>query len=296
MTESLDEQTSTAGQPGSTSPTRCEIRPESRRPASSLFAVRQDIPAALATALPIALFAVLLAFWTIVTALGWTNSLFLPSPEVVLSTAWQLFAVDGLLGDVAISVYRVLVGFGVAAAIAVPLGVVMGSLHVCRCLFEPFLAFIRYMPATAFIPLLVLWLGIGDVQKFAVIYVGTFFHLCLLVMGNALSVSLPLIETAQMLGATRWQQVTRVIWPAARPGIFDNLRIVLGWAWTYIVVAEIVAADSGIGFVILRASRFLDTATIFVGIVSIGLVGILSDLVFNKASQALFPYLERARG
>lgn len=151
------------------------------------------------------------------------------------------------------------------------------------------------MPATAFIPLLVLWLGIDDTQKFSVIFVGTFFTLTLMVMVSTLAVPVALIEAAIMLGAKPAQLITRVILPAAKPSIFNDLRIVLGWAWTYIVIAEIVAASSGIGFVILNASRFMDTATIFVGIISIGLIGLISDLLFNVAGRRFFPYLQRAR-
>ena len=127
------------------------------------------------------------------------------------------------------------------------------------------------------------------------IFVGTFFTLALMVMVSTLTVPVALIEAAIMLGATPRQLITRVILPAAKPAIFNDLRIVLGWAWTYIVIAEIVAASSGVGYVILSASRFMDTATIFVGIISIGLIGLISDLLFNWAARHLFPYLQRAR-
>jgi NitT/TauT family transport system permease protein len=262
---------------------------------SAMFEVRKPLPAATSATLSIAFFVLLLVIWAAITSMGLVSDLFLPAPGRVFAAGWKMYAADGFLLDIATSVYRVLVGFGIAAIIAVPLGLLMGSLQFFRSLLEPFLAFARYMPATAFIPLLVLWLGIDDGQKFSVIFVGTFFTLVLMVMVSTLTVPVALIEAAIMLGATRRQLISRVILPAAKPAIFNDLRIVLGWAWTYIVVAEIVAANSGVGYVILNASRFLDTATIFVGILSIGLIGLISDLLFNWAGRHLFPYLQRAR-
>ena len=267
-----------------------------RKERVGLLAVRQGLPQNVSVTLSAVFFAGCLALWALVSHFGLVNEFFLPSPSSVAAAAWRLYTTDGMFRDLGVSVYRVGVGFLAAAVIAVPVGVLMGSFQGFRSLLEPFLAFLRYMPATAFIPLLVLWIGIDDGEKFAVIFIGTFFTLCLMIMASTLSVSLPLIEAAMMLGATRRQLVHKVIWPSAKPAIFDNLRIVLGWAWTYIVVAEIVAASSGVGFVILTASRYLDTPTIFVGILSIGIVGIVSDLVFNAASRRLFPYLQRSRG
>ncbi len=271
------------------------VRPGKKEPVGWL-AVRRGLPHEVSVALSAVFFAACLASWSLVSHLGLVNEFFLPSLHSVASAAWRLYTKEGMLGDLGVSVYRVGVGFLLAAVIAVPVGVLMGSFQSFRSLLEPFLAFLRYMPATAFIPLLVLWIGIDDAEKFAVIFIGTFFTLCLMIMASTLSVPLPLIEAAMMLGANRRQLVRKVIWPAAKPAIFDNLRIVLGWAWTYIVVAEIVAASSGVGYVILTASRYLDTPTIFVGILSIGAVGIVSDVLFNAAARRLFPYLQRSRG
>ncbi len=259
------------------------------------FRPHEGIPPRLSLALKFGLFAVLLVLWWLATNLGWIRPLFVPAPGSVLGTAVELYGSKGLLGDIGLSVYRVAIGFGLAALIGTPLGVLMGTFRVTRSLFEPLLAFIRYMPATAFIPLLILWMGVGDGQKFAVIFIGTFFHYTLLIMNVTVNIPVHFIESAHTLGASTRQIVTRVVWPASKPGIVDNLRIILGWAWTYIVVAEMVAADNGIGYVILRASRFLDTDTIFVGILSIGLVGIASDYAFHLLSRYLFPYIKHER-
>lgn len=265
------------------------------RSRSLILAVRRPLPPAASILLSVSFFLILLALWATATGLGFVSSFFLPSPGQVLRTGWEMYVSGGFLGDIAVSVYRVLGGYLLAALIAVPLGLLMGTMSLFRSLLEPCLAFTRYMPATAFIPLLVLWLGIDDGQKFAVIFVGTFFTLTLMVMVSASSVPLAFVEAGIMLGASRRQLIGKVIWPAAKPAIFNDLRIVLGWAWTYIVVAEIVAASSGIGYVILSASRFMDTATIFVGILSIGVIGLLSDLLFNIVGRRLFPYIQTLR-
>lgn len=256
----------------------------------NLFAVRQNTPRVARGAASAIVFVLLLAAWLAASSTGFIDPMFLPSPANVLSTAWRLYAHEQFADDLFASLYRVIVGFGIAALLAVPLGVAMGAWEMARAAFEPLLGFIRYMPATAFVPLLVLWLGVDDAQKFAVVWLGTFFHLALLVMNSTLSVRAELIDTAQLLGASRLQLVTRVIWPAARPLIWSDLRVVLGWAWSYIVVAELVSANSGVGFQILRASRFLDVSTIFVGIFSIGVVGITSDLAMAAIGRWLFPY------
>jgi len=257
------------------------------------FAIREPLPKQVSLTLSIGFFISLFAIWTLFSSTGWVSDFFLPRPTQVLGAAWTMFMEGEFLWDIAVSIYRVLVGFLLAVIIAVPLGLMMGSVQMFRSLIEPCLAFIRYMPATAFIPLLVLWLGIDDSQKFSVIFVGTFFTLALMVMVSTLTVPMALIEAAVMLGANSRQLIFSVIWPAARPAIFNDLRIVLGWAWTYIVIAEIVAASSGVGHAILSASRYMDTATIFVGIIAIGLIGLISDLLFNVAGRYLFPWLHQ---
>jgi NitT/TauT family transport system permease protein len=149
------------------------------------------------------------------------------------------------------------------------------------------------MPASAFIPLLIIWFGIGQSEKFAVIWFGVFFPLTLMIADVSANVPKELVNIAYTLGATRRQVFRRVLLPACWPGVIDNLRIGIGWAWTYLIVAELVAASTGIGHVILQSSRFLETEKIIAGILTIGILGLLSDAFFRILYRTLFPYAER---
>lgn len=256
-----------------------------------LFAPKADIPPRLYAFCSAAAFILLLALWSLLTYGGVVPPLFLPTPGDIVVNAALLFGEFGLLADVWASVWRVTAGFLLAAALGVPLGIFMGSLRICEAFFEPILGFIRYMPASAFIPLFILWLGIGESEKVAVIFFGTFFQLTLMVMDVTKNVSADLINTAYTLGVSQRSVFRRVILPASLPGIVDTLRITFGWAWTYLVVAEIVAASSGLGYMIMQAQRFLKTPYIIVGIVVIGVIGIIIDLFFKWLYARLFPWL-----
>jgi NitT/TauT family transport system permease protein len=147
------------------------------------------------------------------------------------------------------------------------------------------------MPAVAFIPLVMLWLGIGESAKVAIIWIGTFFQMVLMVAENVRLVPRAQIEAAQTMGATRGEVIRLVLLQSAKPAILDTLRITMGWAWTYLVVAELVAANSGLGYSILKAQRFLKTDVIFGGIILIGLIGLVMDQGFRWLHRRAFPYL-----
>lgn len=143
-----------------------------------------------------------------------------------------------------------------SAVLALPLGVLVGTYAPVKALFEPLTDFIRYMPAAAFIPLVMLWVGIDEGAKIAIIFIGTFFQMLLMIAEDVRRVPMEQIEAAQTMGADRDEIVMRVIMPSAKPAILDTLRVTMGWAWTYLVVAELVAANSGLGFAVLKAQRF----------------------------------------
>ena len=181
-------------------------------------------------------------------------------------------------------------GFLLASVLAVPLGILMGSFKVVEALIEPITGFMRYLPVSAMIPLLILWIGIGIEQKIAVIFLGTFFQQLVLIADVSARVSKDLIDVSYTLGATRRQVVTRVLFPACLPGVMDNLRVTMGWAWTYLVIAELVAANSGLGYMILNAMRGLFTDVIILGIVVIGILGLITDQLFKLLRRWLLPW------
>jgi len=261
---------------------------------ASYLTPRTPIPRSLSNALGAAGVLTILAIWSVLSYGGVYTDYFLPTPTVVAQSWWDLIAHEGFLGDIWASTYRIMLGFGVASVIAVPLGIAIGSFRVVQAYFEPALAAIRYMPASAFIPLLILWLGIGDTEKISVVFLGIFFSLTLLIADVSANVPRDLLNISYTLGASRRQVFYRVLLPASWPGVVDNLRIAIGWAWTYLIVAELVAANTGIGHVILSASRFLRTEDVIAGILTIGLLGVLTDGFFRWLYRVLFPYAERS--
>jgi NitT/TauT family transport system permease protein len=181
-------------------------------------------------------------------------------------------------------------GFAIAAVIGVPLGMAMGAYKPVEAFFEPFISFARYLPASAFIPLLILWAGIGEAQKLLVIFIGSFFQIVLMVAVTVGNTRRDLVEAAYTLGASDWGIVRRVLLPHAGPEIAETLRLVLGWAWTYVIVAELIGASSGIGHMITDSQALLNTGQIIFGIIVIGLIGLASDLSFKAVIRALFPW------
>src|SRR5207253_1820858 len=192
--------------------------------------------------------------------------------------------------DVGITVFRVVGGFILAALVAVPLGILMGAYKPVEAFLEPFVSFARYLPASAFIPLLILWAGVGEKQKLAVIFIGSVFQIILMVAVIVGSTRRDLIEAAYTLGADSGGIVRRVLLPSSAPDIAESLRLVLGWAWTYVIVAELIGASSGIGHMITDSQALLDTGQIIFGIVVIGVIGLISDYLFKTLNQRLFPW------
>ena len=218
---------------------------------------------------------------------------FLPPLEQMPKVIWGMFISEGILHDILISCVRVMAGFVAAMLVATPLGILMGYNEKARQLFEPIIGFIRYMPVPVFIPLCILWFGSGDLEKVVIIFLGAFFQLTLMIQDAAHSVRRDFYEAAIMLGAPRKALISHVLWPAALPQIFDSYRVCIGWAWTYLIVAEIVGARTGIGFYIIKAQRYLMVPQIFAAMTLIGLLGMTTDLILGSAHRFLFKWSER---
>ena len=246
-------------------------------------------------ALGVAFFVLFVAVWAAATFSGFVNPLFLADPWAMLKSGWVLLAEMDFAHDIGMTVWRVLGGFVIAAALALPLGVLMGAYKPIEAFFEPFVSFARYLPASAFSPLLILWAGIGEAQKLAVIFIGSFFQLVLMIAVTVGNTRRDLVEAAYTLGVSDRNLIRRVLIPGAAPEIAETLRMVLGWAWTYVIVAELIGASSGIGHMITDSQALLATDQIIFGIIVIGLIGLVSDLLFKWANRGFFPWAQLGR-
>lgn len=221
---------------------------------------------------------------------------FLPSVVQVISTMYMLFAERGFINDVLVSCMRVFVSFFVASAIAVPLGILMGSFGRVRALINPTVSGWRYLPAASFIPVLLVWFGPSETAKIGLLIIGVVFFLTALTLDNTSAVPNELIEASLTMGGKRHEVLTGVIVPAAAPAILDSMRNMIAVGWTYLVIAEIIGAQDGIGAVMMRAGRFLHVDIIMAGILTIGVLGVLTDLLFRGAQHLLFPWAKARQG
>jgi NitT/TauT family transport system permease protein len=235
-------------------------------------------------------FVVFVLVWAAFTLGGFVSPTFLASPVTMAKEGWLLFTEYNFIHDIGMTVWRVFAGFILAAVIAVPLGIAMGAYKGVEAFFEPFVSFCRYLPASAFIPLLILWAGIGEMQKILVIFIGSFFQLVLMVAVIVGAARRDLVEAAYTLGAGDAGIVKRVLIPGAAPEVAETLRLVLGWAWTYVIVAELIGSSSGIGHMITDSQALLNTGQIIFGIIVIGLIGLISDFAFKAVNRSLFKW------
>ena len=228
--------------------------------------------------------------WGVATLGGYVNPTFLADPLTMVRAGWRLLVVHAFYQDIGVTTWRVFGGFALAGVIGVPLGILMGAYKPIEAFFEPFISFARYLPASGFIPLLILWAGIGEMEKLLVIFIGSFFQLVLMVAVTVGGTRRDLVEAAYTLGAGPGGVVRRVLLPSSAPDIAEALRLVLGWAWTYVIVAELIGAASGIGHMITDSQALLDTGQIIFGIVVIGIIGLISDFAFKMLNQRLFAW------
>jgi len=237
-------------------------------------------------------FIFLFAAWAVICASGIVEELFLPSPGKVFNDIVNT-AKDGTLWvNMRYSVFRITMGFLISVLLGVPLGILAGSFRNFDAIISPVCEFIRYMPVPAFVPLVMVWLGIGEIAKIDIVFLGCFFQLVLMISDDARSVSDDLLSASYTLGTTRWSTILFVLIPAMAPKMMLTLRMMIGWGWTYLTVAELVASKSGLGYNILKAQRYLRTESIFSGILIIGILGLITDRVFAFAIKKMFPWAE----
>ena len=259
---------------------------------SKYFALREEIPHNLYILLGAGFIAAILGTWEVITQAGLVRPLFLPRPGAIVLEGIRQVREGILYVDASASTYRIVMGWAFATLLAVPIGILMGNFKFFEGLLEPFIDIVRYMPVVALIPLTILWAGIGDFQKFLILFIGTFFQQVLMVMDNVKQVPMDLIRVGQTLGLSRFEILRTIVLPAAFPGIWDTFRITIGWTWTYLVVAELVAAQNGLGRRIMDAQRYLATDTIIFGILFIGFLGLITDYIFKISGRFLFKWTQ----
>lgn len=283
-------------EPNLTAPMRIPTAPRGLRARLvQAFTPKATIGRASSLTIAVIAFAILIGLWSLITYTGMVDPMFVPTPSDTLITGIQMMQ-QGFIVDIWATVFRVMSGFLIAAAVALPIGIFVGTYAPASSFFQPVFSFIRYLPASAFIPLFILWIGIGEWEKVAIIILGSLPQLVLMIANNIRSVTLAPIEASYTLGTTKANVLWKVILPSAWPNIIDTLRIVLGWAWTYVIVAELVGASSGIGFSILQAQRTVAIGRIFFAILVLGIIGLIVDYALIYLNRVLFPWHTEQKG
>jgi NitT/TauT family transport system permease protein len=281
MSLAVQEQSNVAVLPAEVSP----------RPRRRYFEIQAPLPQTATVLLGATTVAIFFGAWQLADALHLVNAVLLPPPTKVLSSLVDLFATTSYLNDVATSLYRIVTSFTAACLVAVPLGILMGSFAIVAAALNPLVSAARYLPAPSFIPVLLMLLGATDAEKLALLFIGVVWFLITMIMDVTQSVPRDLIDTARTLGAGRRQILATVIIPASLPGIVTAMRQMLAVSWTYLVIAEIVAADGGIGAMMMRAQRYVHIDLVMAGIVTIGILGVVSDMLMRAAHRLAFSYL-----
>ncbi len=263
-------------------PFKDDFEPTSKSLKPTVFwRIAEDIPDSLSWALILASVVVPLTVWWLLSNYAGVNPKFLPSPQDVGGAFQRLWEKGFITQDILASFGRVAIGFTLAAIVSVPLGISMGAFASIRAMMEPIIGILRYMPAPAFIPLLIIYLGLNEEPKIALIFIGTVFYNTLMIMDAVKFVPKDLIETTYTLGGQRWQVLMSVITPYIIPSIIDTFRINIAASWNLVVIAELVAAEEGLGKRILLAQRFFKTDEIFACLIMLGVIGFALDLIFR---------------
>lgn len=261
---------------------------------SSLFALRAPLPRRYRPWLAVAAPALIVGLWCLLSYGHIVPETFLPSPTEVVKGLLQLFFEKQLGLAILTSTKRITIAFLMAAAVALPLGVLMGAFEPINRFFEPVMAPLRFMPISAFIPLLIVWFGIDEAQKIAFLFLGVFVYLLPVVVSAIRAVPQEYVDTAYTLGASRAQVIFTVLVPAAMPEIFESFRVMNAIAWTYVILAEAVNPGTSLGYLIQLAYTHSKPQWSFAGLVVIGGVGLLTDVLIRGLQAVLFRWRETA--
>jgi taurine transport system permease protein len=240
--------------------------------------------------------AILLGTWMLVTEMGWANELFLPKPQAVwaafVKTLTKGYQGSTLIEHVGASLYRVLVSFALACLVGIPLGVLMGVSRDARALLNPLIEFYRPLPPLGLYTLLVMWLGIGEASKLSLLFLAGLPGIVISTIQAVSSIDPVYVRAARTLGATRRALIFEIYLPAAGPQILSGMRISLGFIYTVLVAAEIVAASAGIGWMIWDAAKFLLSDIVIMGLIVLGLTGVALDFTMRLTGRLLMPWTQ----
>ena len=264
----------------------------------SIWRLRSQIPWQISLLLTCFSFLLVLLWyiWKSESAVGnVSQSTFFPTVSEIVDGAVTIFTDEDkkVWTDIGTSAMRVFTGFLLAAVIAIPLGIYMGSYRIWEAFMQPIFEFIRYFPVPALIPLLVAIYGVDEESKIILIFLGTFFQLILMVADEVRRVSEELVKVAYTMGANSIEVLFKVLLPSALPGIFDALRLCHGWAWTYVVVAEMIATNEGLGIRIMKFARFVQMPKVMTYLLILGMLGLILDLLFRYINQKLFHWSKK---
>ncbi|MEK9596201.1 MAG: ABC transporter permease subunit [Rhodospirillaceae bacterium] len=244
--------------------------------------------------LSISTIVLLLGLWWLLTAIGVVEPLFVPAPQTIVLKFIEVveigFTGTPLIQHVGISTARVFSAFLLACAIGIPLGLAMGMNSVARGIFDPPIEFYRPIPPLAYLPLMIIWFGIGEISKVLLIFLSVFAPVALGARAGVRSATIEQIHAAYSFGASRWQVLSQIIFPAAMPEILTAMRIGIGFGWTTLVAAEMVAATNGLGYMVLSASQFLQTPTVIMGIIIIAAIAYAFDMLMRYVEYLLVPW------
>lgn len=259
---------------------------------SVFWSIRQDFPNWLRPVLMLTAIAIPLLIWSALSYGGYVEPSILPTPTAVLSAGWEMQQSGALFADILASTGRVMAGFGLAALVGIPVGIAMGTFYSMESLFGGFVGTVRYMPIAAFTPLMIVWVGIDELPKVLIVFLGIVFYNAIMVGDAVKFIPNETLHVAYTLGATRWDILRRVILPAALPSIVDTLRVNVAGAWNFVVISELLAAESGLGYRIVRSQRTLQTDKVLFCILVIGCIGLLTDVAFRLLARWLLPWAE----
>lgn len=241
---------------------------------------------------------IIFAWWLVSAGLHLFKPLFVPTPlatwKAFVDTLTNGYQGHSLIVHVLISVRRVVIGFGLAALLAVPLGILIGASKRLEAALDPLVNFYRVLPPLAYYTILVIWLGIGETSKVALLFLAGFAPIFIAVLDGTRSVPTARINAARSLGASGSQVLRTITLPSLLPFIFTGMRVALGFTYTTVVAAEMVAANSGVGWMVLNASKYLKSDIIFMGIIVMGITGVLLDLAIKYVGKLLVPWQGKA--